>query len=98
MKNAKLIIQEFWNIAENRCAFDLKNRQHYEGYILGIENDHLRFGGGGPLAAEADLFIAIQDVDLSTLAYWDDNKGYYMDANWNEEQGKWTFIPSEQTS
>jgi hypothetical protein len=98
MKDAKLILEEFWDIAENRCAFDLTNKQHCEGYILEVENDHLRFGGGGPMAAEEDLFIPVQDVDLSTLAYWDENKRCYMDANWDEQQGKWTFEPSRQAS
>jgi hypothetical protein len=94
MKDPKLILKEFWDIAENRCAFDLKNGQHHEGYILEVENDRLRFGGGGPLAAEEYLFIPVQDVDLSTLTYWNKNKRYYMDAHWDEEQGKWIFAPS----
>jgi hypothetical protein len=94
MKDAKLILEEFWDIAESRCAFDLKNNQHHEGYILDVENDHLRFGEGGPMATEEYLLIPVQDVDLTTLAYWDKNKKYYMDAEWNEEQGKWTFKPS----
>jgi hypothetical protein len=96
MKDPKLMLQEFWDIAESRCSFDLKNKQHYEGYILEIENDHLRFGEGGPLATEEDLLIPIQDIDLSTLAYWDKTKKCYVDAEWNEEQDKWRFKPSRK--
>jgi hypothetical protein len=96
MKTAQLILEEFWEIAESRCAFDLKNGQHHEGYILAVENDHLRFGEGGPKAPEEPVCIAVQDVDLSTLAYWDKNQNRYMDANWDE--GKWTFKPSGQAS
>jgi hypothetical protein len=87
MKDAELILKEFWDIAENRCAFDLKNKQHYEGYILKVENNHLRFGEGSPMAAEEDLFIPVQDVDLATLAYWDENKRCYV-----------AFKPSRQAS
>jgi hypothetical protein len=98
MKDAKLILKEFQDLAEGRCAFDLKNRQHYEGYILAIENDYLCFGEGGPIATEEYLFIPILEVDLSTLAYWDENKRCYMDADWDEEKGKWRFNPSNQAS
>jgi hypothetical protein len=35
-------------------------------------------------------------VDLSTLAYCHETKKYYLDADWEEEQDKWTFKPSRK--
>jgi hypothetical protein len=50
MKDAQTILEEFGHLG-TRCAFDLKTGSHYEGYIIEIENGHLLFGCGGPLAS-----------------------------------------------
>jgi hypothetical protein len=94
VKDAKTVLEEFCDIAESRCAFSLKSGVYYEGYIIEIDNRHLRFGEGGPMAAVEPLLIPVQDVDLLSLAYWDENCERYMDAKWNDEQDKWIFQPS----
>lgn len=97
IKDINTILDEFYDIVGSRCAFSLKSGTYYEGYILEVENGHLRFGEGGPMAVEEDLLIPVQDIDLSSLAYWDKNYRCYMDAKWNEKQEKW-FQLSKQSS
>ncbi len=98
MKDAKAILEEFHDFAEGRCTFDLKNGWHYEGYVFEVKDDHLVFGGGGPLAPEEDLLIPIDAIDLSTLSYFDETQRCYIDAIWSEEQGKWILKPYRRTS
>jgi hypothetical protein len=91
VKDANTILEEFHEIAKGRCAFSLKSGAYYEGYIIEIDNDRLRFGEGGPMAAAEYLLIPVREVDLLSLAYWDEHYGYYMDARWDDEQNKWVF-------
>jgi hypothetical protein len=51
------ILEAFWVLAEGRCAFDLKNSTHLEGYILEVEDQHIVFGHGGPLGSEQEQRI-----------------------------------------
>jgi hypothetical protein len=95
MKALNLIIEEFRDLG-SRVAFNLKNGEHHEGYILEIETDYLTFGEGGPLAPAADIEIQLIDLDLKTLAYWDDLRRCYMDADWNEARNCWQIKPSRQ--
>jgi hypothetical protein len=93
VKDANIILEEFHEIAQSRCALSLKSGTYYEGYIIEIDNEHLHFGEGGPMAAAEYLLIPIQEVDLLSLSYWDENHGCYLDAMWNDEQNKWVFKP-----
>ena len=95
MKALNLIIEEFRNLG-GRVAFDLKNGEHHEGYILEIETDYLMFGEGGPLAPEEEIEIQLIALDLKTLAYFDERQRCYMDANWHEERNCWQIKPSRQ--
>jgi hypothetical protein len=96
MKDAKTVLEEFYDIAESRCAFSLKSGVYYEGYIIKIDNEYLRFGEGGPMATIEPLLIPVQEVDLLSLAYWNKNCQSYMDAKWDDEQDKWVFQPSSK--
>jgi hypothetical protein len=98
VKDAKTVLEEFYDIAESRCAFLLENGDYYEGYIIAIDNGHLRFCGGGPMAAVEPLLIPVQDVDLLSLAYWDKRCECYMDAKWDDAQDKWVFQPSQSVN
>jgi hypothetical protein len=98
MKDAKTILEEFYDIAESRCAFSLKSGVYYEGYIIEIDNGHLRFEEGGPMVTVQPLLIPVQEVDLLSLAYWNKNCNHYMDAKWDNEQDKWVFQPSKQVN
>lgn len=88
---SKTILKEFHDLAASRCAFSLRNGNYYEGYIIEVEDRHLRFASGGPMATHEDLLIPIEAVDLNTLSYWDKSKTCYMNALWNENQQKWVF-------
>jgi hypothetical protein len=93
MKDLNLIFEEFQDFG-SRVAFDLHNGEHYEGYICNVETEHLIFGSGGPLAADEDIEIRLVDIDLTTLAYFDDRSRCYMDAQWNNAIACWQFQPS----
>ena len=70
MKSPKNILEEFYELAEGRVAFDLKDRTHYEGYLNFIYDDTFTFFIGGPLAPEEPIEIKISDVDLNSMRYW----------------------------
>jgi hypothetical protein len=95
MKELNLIFEEFQDFG-SRVAFDLHNGEHYEGYIYDVETEYLIFGSGGPLASDEDIEIRLVDIDLTTLAYFDDRSRCYMDAVWNNAIACWQFHPSSQ--
>ena len=94
MKDARRVVEEFWDLVESRCAFDLKNRRHLEGYIFQVEEETIVFGNGGPLAAEEDEIIPIEAIDLSTLYFWSDRQRCYVHAVRNMERNEWELTPS----
>ncbi|AFY91679.1 hypothetical protein [Chamaesiphon minutus] len=94
MKHLNLIFEEFQNFG-SRVAFDLHNGEHHEGYIYDIESDYLIFSEGGPLASGEDIEIRLADIDLTTLAYFDDRARCYMDAVWHNVLACWQFRPSD---
>ena len=85
-------------MAKSRCAFSLKSGVSYEGYMLELENGQLRFGKGGPMASPTDLLISVEEIDLATLAYWNEIYGCYLDTKWDENLDKWTFQPSKRAT
>jgi hypothetical protein len=95
MKELNLIIVEFRDLG-TRVAFDLHNGNHHEGYICEIETDYLLFEEGGPLAPNEDIEIQLVDIDLNTLAYFDEQCHCYMDAHWDRERDCWTIEPSNR--
>jgi hypothetical protein len=95
MKELNVILAEFRDFG-TRVAFDLKNGAHYEGYLFEIEPQYLIFGAGGPLAPDEDIEIRLVDIDLTTLAYFDDRSRCYMDADWSQAFDCWLIKPSNQ--
>jgi hypothetical protein len=95
MKALHLIIEEFRDLG-TRVAFDLLNGTHHEGYICEIEPEYLMFAEGGPLGADEQSQICLLDIDLTTLAYFDDRQRCYMDAHWHNDRDCWRIKPSQQ--
>jgi hypothetical protein len=95
MKELNVIIEEFRDLG-TRVAFDLQNGEHYEGYICEIEKEYLMFGAGGPLAPDREIEIRLVDIDLHTLAYFDEQRRCYLDADWNNDLEDWMIKPSNQ--
>jgi hypothetical protein len=95
MKKLNVIVEEFCDLG-TRVAFDLQNGEHYEGYICEIETDYLMFRSGGPLAPDEDIEIRLLDIDLNTLAYFDEQRRCYMDANWDNSRDCWLIKHSNQ--
>jgi hypothetical protein len=95
MKELNVILEEFRDFG-TRVAFDLNNGEHYEGYICEIETEYLIFGAGGPLAPDRDIQIWLIEIDLTTLAYFDERSRCYMDADWNNALDCWLIKPSNQ--
>lgn len=91
MKDASTILEEFAELAQGRCAFSLNDGRPLEGYLLAVAGGRIRFGAGGPVAAAADLYFAVGEVDLDSLSLWDADQGGYLDARWDEGGGRWTF-------
>jgi hypothetical protein len=98
MKDTGQILEEFRDLAESRCIFDLENGSHFEGYILEIKDRNIVFGGGGPLAPCEDELIPIEKIDLDTLFYWSNSKRCYVHSRWDTEQNEWKFTPLSQAS
>jgi uncharacterized protein YggL (DUF469 family) len=95
MKAIHLIIAEFQDLG-TRVAFDLKTGEHFEGYIFEIETESLMFVRGGPLASDEEIQICLSDIDLTTLAYFDERGQCYMDAHWHEDRDCWRIKPTRQ--
>jgi hypothetical protein len=88
MRDTRSLLQDYADMG-GRSAFDLKDGRHCEGYVLSVEEDHVVFGSGGPLAPDEPECIRLEDVDLSSLSYWDEEKRCRMDARWDEVLGRW---------
>lgn len=97
MKALHLIIEEFGDLG-TRVAFDLHNGEHHEGYICEIEPEYLMFGEGGPLSSDEEIQIRLSDIDLTTLAYFDERGQCYMNAHWHEDRDCWRIKPAGQES
>jgi hypothetical protein len=87
-RDTKNLIEGYADMG-GRSAFDLKDGRHCEGYILAVEEDHLLFGHGGPLAPDEAERIPLADVDLARLSYWDEGKRRWMDARWDDALAQW---------
>lgn len=88
------ILEAFWVLAEGRCAFDLKNSTHLEGYILEVEDQHIIFCSGGPLGSDKEQRIPIEAIDLATLFFWSEKAGCYLHAKWQETLNAWELTPT----
>jgi len=88
------ILEAFCALAEGRCAFNLKNGTHLEGYLLAVEQQHIVFISGGPLASDKEQYIPIEEVDLASLFFWREEKNCYLHAKWQETLNEWVFTPT----
>ena len=88
MHTTRSLIQDYAEMGR-RSAFDLKSGRHCEGYVLSVEEHHLVFGSGGPLAPDEPEWIPLEDVDLSSLSHWDEEKRCWMTARWDEVLKRW---------
>jgi hypothetical protein len=62
--------------------FRLKNGDHYQGYIddeVARDGETITFFSSGPMAPDDPYIVRIADIDLATLAYWDDEKKKWTD-------------------
>lgn len=98
MKTAYQILEEFRGFARDRCSLSLKNGEPHEGYPVELEDNHLVWIEGGPLAPDEDLQFPIAEIDLNSLTYWNTARKCYMDARWNEQEQRWTETPFRRPS
>lgn len=87
-RDTRGLLQDYADMG-GRSAFDLKSGRHCEGYILAVEEDHLLFGHGGPLAPDEPERIPLGDVDLGSLSFFDEERQCWMDARWDDSLGRW---------
>lgn len=57
-----------------RHSLDLVDGTHLEGYVLEVDPHVLTFGAGGPLAGPEDIKVPLACVDLTSLAYYDEER------------------------
>jgi hypothetical protein len=92
MPSTKQLLEELQQMGF-RSSFDLKDGEHYEGYILEVSDERLLFAVGGPMSPKEPVIIPVGEVDLGRLAYWDADHGCYMNARWDDIHASWSRSP-----
>lgn len=77
--NEQSTLTHFLEVAQSRCAFRLVDGTYYEGYMIEVTEQDVIFYSGGPLAREAPYIFAIDQIDFSSLSYYDHNQQQWRD-------------------
>ncbi len=94
MKEKSKLIEEFSAMGD-RFALSLIDGSYYEGYILEIEEESFEFGLGGPIAPEEPIHIKYDDLDFSTLSFFDSKEDCYKDSVWDHTKNVWCVSKSK---
>lgn len=78
-------LDSFQNSNYGKCYFKFVNGKECQGWITEINDDTFVYLDSGPLASEEPYIFEIDEIDINTFAYWDD------------EVKKWTeyFVPDK---
>jgi hypothetical protein len=77
--NEQSTLTHFLEVAQSRCAFRLVDGTYYEGYMIEVTEQDVIFYSGGPLAREAPYIFAIDQIDSSSLSYYDEHQQQWRD-------------------
>jgi|GEM_PF-6826487 hypothetical protein len=65
-------LTSFDNKEYGKVSFKLQNGKQYQGWISSIDETTFTYLDSGPLAKAEPHIINIDDIDISSFAYWDD--------------------------
>jgi hypothetical protein len=95
VRNVSHVLEQFIELG-SKHYFELHNGHRYQGYPSAVEGAKLLMWDSGPCAADEQLEVAITDINLKTLSYWDDARRAWIDAHWDEHEKRWTHLDDEQ--
>ncbi|MDP4089046.1 MAG: hypothetical protein Q8930_07220 [Bacillota bacterium] len=89
MKTLEKIFESFFDLADGKVAFYLKDGTYYEGQVSERSSDSFNFLTGGPLLPREPVNIKFDSVDLKRLSFFDNAEKNWKDARWEPDTDKW---------
>ena len=72
-------LEQFNALDYGKCAFKLLNGSYYEGWIMEVGAVQFEFGDSGPWAQEESYWFEIEQIDVQSFAYYDEQKKEWVD-------------------
>jgi hypothetical protein len=65
-------LDSFGNKEYGKVSFKLQNGKLYQGWISSVDDSTFTYHDSGPLTKDEPHTINIDDIDISSFSYWDD--------------------------
>ena len=90
MPSLRFKFERFYDLEDATAGFfRLSSSEAYQGYIKEIGDTVLRFVSGGPRSSYEPFEVPLADIDLETLAYFDEAAGRWTEVIWSADTEAW---------
>ena len=95
MRSMRDLLTDFSEMGA-RHNFLMNSGQECEGWVVSVEDDHILFVDCDAGGDKDEIKVLFRAIDISSLAYRDDDKRCWMSVRWDEAQGKWNYAVLSQ--
>src|SRR5688572_20683331 len=90
MRSMKDLLTEFSEMGA-RHNFLMNSGRECEGWVVSVEDDHILFVDCDSQINKDETKIRFRAIDISSLAFRDDEKRCWMSVRWNDEHERWDY-------